>query len=215
MMYFAVSFLAGVACKLYDDYVDNPLLTPHANPVFMEYLKGMHYILVTVNAVQEPMFVAIMYVANLIHCYFSPNSYSLPYEKSTLYTGLFFLLLLKSLRVEYTKFDGLFMSVLLFGLAVEPFVMTKDVSLLKMCVRFGIFCGSLFFTMLSQSRTLQFLYMYGAGYLAVSVAVQAYSLYTVKFNELHALYGQLFKSNTFWCTKWDDFFDTANALLSF
>jgi hypothetical protein len=209
------SFMAGLACKLYDDIVDNPLLTPYANPVFMEYLKGMHYILATVNAMQEPMFVILLYIFNYIHCFFSPASYMLPYEQSTLYVGLFFFLILKSFRVDFTKFDCLYIAVLLFGHAVEPYIMTNDVSLLKLCVRGGFLCSTLFYAMFSQSRILQFMYMYGAGYLSVSVAVQAYSIYTVKFNELYALYVSQFKSNKLWYIQWDDLFDTANTLLSF
>lgn len=215
MMYFAVAFFAGLACKLYDDYVDNPLLAPYADPVFMEYLKGMHYILVTVNAMQEPMFVILLYIFNFIHSCFSPNSYSLPYEKSVLYTGLFFFLILKSFHVDFTKFDCLFLVVLFIGHAIEPYIMTHDVSLLKMCVRGGFLCSSLFYTMFSQSRILQFMYMYGAGYLTVSVAVQAYSLYAVKFDEIYALYVSQFKSDKLWYTQWDELFDAANKVLCF
>ena len=215
MMYFAGCFLAGLASKLYDDYVDNPFLAPHANPVVMEYLKGMHYILVTASAMQEPMFVVLMYLMNLIYYYVSPNAYSLPYEQSTLYTGLFFFLILKSFHVEFSKIDCLFIFVLMFGHAVEAYIITKDVSLLKMCVRGGFLCSSLFFALLSPSRTLQFLYMYGAGYLAVSVAVQAYSLYTVKFKEIYALYVSQFKSEKVWYTQWDEWFDTASNVLCF
>ena len=41
-----LTFMAGAACKLYDDLVDNQLYTPYVDYI-TEFLKGMHYILLT------------------------------------------------------------------------------------------------------------------------------------------------------------------------
>jgi hypothetical protein len=214
-MYVAASFAAGLACKLYDDFVDNPLLQPYANPVFMEYLKGMHYILGTTVALHEPMFFVILYASNLLHYTFSPSSYELPYEKSTLYSFFFLGLILHTFRIDFSNLDYWFTAAYVCGHAFDPFIVAKDVSLFKMCVRFCWLCSSVFYTLYSDSNIVHLCYMYIAGYLTASVAVQAYSLYTDKFNEAYARYFGQFHSNQ-WCTNLDnsvDAFFSVKALL--
>jgi hypothetical protein len=206
-MHIAASFAAGLSCKLYDDFVDNPLLQPYANPVFMEYLKGMHYILGTTVALHEPMYFVILYAANLLHYTFSPSSYDLPYEKSTLYSFFFLLLILKSFQIDFSTLDYWFTAAYVLGHMLDPFIVAKDVSLFKMCVRFCWLCCSLFYTLYSESNIIRLCYMYISGYLTASIAVQAYSLYTDKFNEAYALYFEQFQSNQ-WCTNLDNLIDT-------
>ena len=201
-MHTLAAFMAGLFCKLYDDFVDNALLTPYSNPVVMEYLKGMHYILVTVLALQQPMFPIVMYVANVLHYFINPSAYSLPYEKSVLYSGLFFFLILKTFRVEVSKLDCMFLLFFLAGHAADPILLTQDVSLFKMCVRFCWLVCCLFYTLVSSSQLVQICYMYFAGYFGVSVVVQAYSLYTAHFHSFCARYAPQ------WCAQFDHWVDT-------
>ena len=42
-----LTFMAGAVCKLYDDLVDNQLYTGPYVDYVNEFLKGMHYILLT------------------------------------------------------------------------------------------------------------------------------------------------------------------------
>jgi hypothetical protein len=213
-MHVAASFAAGLACKLYDDLVDNPLLVPYANPVLMEFLKGVHYVLGTTVALHEPMYLVIMYAANLVHYTFSPKSYSLPYEKSTLYSFFFLMLLVNSFRVDFSNYDYLFLAVYLLGHAIDPFVVANDVSLFKLCVRFCWLCWSLFYALFSASNIMQLCYMYIAGYLAGSVAVQAYSLYTEAIHACCARCVRPFQSNQ-WCTQFDDWVDALFSVKAF
>jgi len=45
-MYALISVLAGASNKIYDDFTDNILLHKFRNETVMEFLKGIHYILI-------------------------------------------------------------------------------------------------------------------------------------------------------------------------
>jgi hypothetical protein len=125
----------------------------------------------------------------------------LPYEKSTLYSFFVLLLILKSFRVDFSKYDYWFTAAYVCGHAVDPFIIAKEVSLFKIWMRFCWLCCSLFFALYSESTIIQLCFMYISGYLTASIAVQAYSLYTAQIHKACAL-----TSNN-WCAEWDEWVD--------
>jgi hypothetical protein len=107
-----IAFCSGLACKLYDDLQDNYLLEKFKNNTFMEYLKGIHYILLTTLSLENPLFFIFFYLGNFFNYLSNPIAFYEPYEHSLIYSFLLLVML-----VDYNKIINIyFFDYILIGL---------------------------------------------------------------------------------------------------
>jgi len=180
-MYF-IAFLAGLACKLYDDLSDNVLLASFRNPALMEFLKGMHYILFTTLSLHNPVFFMLFYLICSVNSVADPNAWSGSYESGFLYAAsLIYLLVQYEQLPQMNVMDVCVITVMLFIFAVESSVVHKEFSIWKLIARsFGV-CGLLCMIVLPIfTSSLKYIFAYGIGYCLCSVFVQYYSLITYR-----------------------------------
>jgi len=195
-----ISFYSGLACKLYDDLQDNYLLENFKNNTFMEYLKGIHYILITTLSIENPLFFIFFYLGNFFNYLSNPIAFYEPYEHSLIYSFLLLVMLF-----DYTKITNIyFFDYILIGLLFlinffeplfekflhkinsQPLVdnnsidlnsnLEKEFSYSKLYTRLFFLIVSILYCFLSQSATTFYIYCYFSGYFLVSVLVQYYSI---------------------------------------
>ena len=199
--YIFISFCSGLACKLYDDLQDNYLLEKFKNNTFMEYLKGIHYILITTLGLENPLFFIFFYLGNFFNYLSNPIAFYEPYEHSLIYSFLLLVMLF-----DYTKicniyfFDYILIGLLFLinfleplfekiiyqnkfnnfdtSLPVKKSLPNNEFSYSKLYTRIFILLVSILYCFLSQSDTTLFIYAYFTGYFLISVLVQYYSLST-------------------------------------
>jgi hypothetical protein len=181
---FIVAVLAGMANKLYDDFEDNPLLATFKDPMHMEVLKGLHYILFTVLSVHVPAFFFLMYAINMGNLFANPNAWVSPYEASLPYSMILLYLLADYNQLQpLTLYDVLMCIGFVFANILEPFVLKREYSSIKLMVRiywfFGMICMSLLPLFSSAVKSISAYYV---GYFFVSVLVQYYSVFIAKTN---------------------------------
>jgi len=182
-MYF-IAFLAGLACKLYDDLSDNVLLASFRNPALMEFLKGIHYILFTTLSLHNPVFFMLFYLICSVNSLADPNAWSGSYESGFLYAAsLIYLLVQYEQLPQINVMDVCIITVMLFIFAVESSVVQQhtEFSIWKLIARsFGV-CGLLCMIVLPIfTAPLKYIFAYGIGYCLCSVFVQYYSLITYR-----------------------------------
>ena len=180
-MYF-IAFLAGLACKLYDDLSDNALLASFKTPALMEFLKGVHYILFTTLSLHAPVFFMLFYLICSVNSVSDPNAWSGPYESGFLYAAsLIYLLIQYEQLPQLNVMDVCVIIVMLFIFATESSVLHlyREFSIWKLIARSFSLCGLLCMIVLPIfSVSLKYLFAYGIGYCLCSVFVQYYSLLT-------------------------------------
>lgn len=195
-MYFAAALVAGICGKLYDDLTDNIKLAHLSSPLILETLKGIHYILFTAIALQEPFFWFVIYISSILHLCVNPSSYTLPYEKSMFYSGFIYIILLYNINiVELTKFDYGSICFFSVGAGIEPYFTPKEYSCLKLCTRSAMTAISIGCVFISSSRIIKLLFLYFTGYFGSSTIVQLYSLYKDKLKLIQSgvSWDELFK----------------------
>lgn len=180
MHYFIVAFLAGLACKLYDDLSDNPLLAEFKSPELIEYLKGVHYILATTLSLHNPVCFMLIYMLCGFNSLADPQAYSNPYESSMLYSfAIVYLLINYDDLTSLNFYDVCCIPFVFLGMAIDNYFFTQEYSLCKLITRAIFACITLCITVLPlNSVTLKYIFMYGIGYLLCSAVVQYYSLLT-------------------------------------
>ena len=175
-----IALLGGAATKLYDDLDDNMLLQKYRNSTLMEFLKGIQYISFIVLSVEEPMFLIILYLVNIVHHFGNKEAYNKPYEHSLLYSYvlLFFI-------IDYKKITNLCISDKLIsieailGSAVEPLInfdINAEYSFSKLIFRVVGIILLIIQYYFSRSNSIKYFITSVIGYLVVSILVQCYSL---------------------------------------
>ena len=186
------TLIAGMACKIYDDLQDNPLLKKYRTKTLMEALKIMHTMLFTIASLKDSMvyyFVGLSIVLpNLLS---SPSSYSNPYESAVLWVCplLFFYV---SRPKPITKIEIFFLICFISTNICEGFYAQEEYSYLKCLTRF-YFCF-LAVTFYFFSSYLKPLMLYCVGYFLVSALVQVYSVTKSKNKRKHSPFP--------WLNKW-------------
>ena len=198
-----IAFCSGLACKLYDDLQDNYLLEKFKNITFMEYLKGIHYILITTLSLENPLFFIFFYLGNFFNYLSNPIAFYEPYEHSLIYSFLLLVMLLDFTKITNIYFFDYILVGLLFLINfLEPFfekflhknklnnisdqkdliepLFNNEFSYSKLYTRIFFLFVSLLYCYLSQSATTFYIYCYFTGYFLISVLVQCYSLFTIK-----------------------------------
>jgi hypothetical protein len=173
-----ISFLGGLTNKLYDDLNDNCILNHFRNDIFLEYLKGIHFISFTSVSIEDPLFFIFLYTVLIVNRYTNCDAYTEPYEKSLFYSFLLIFVIL-----DYTKITniGLFdkISLIMFCITMgsEP-VCVKNIehSFLKLITRIIGLIGTTLICLFGTYNTTKHVFSYCAGYYLMSVLVQYYSL---------------------------------------
>ena len=178
-----LSFLGGLAAKAYDDLNDNHMLEEFRNSTFEEFLKGTHYISFTGVSIGDPMFFYVSYIANVLNHVANEDAYKEPYEYSLLLSFLIIFLILHDTRTpRVSLLESAILILFCMGMYLEPVVFrlffgNEEVSHGKMYSRTFFLLYSMFITVLGISKTTSNVFSYAAGYFALSVIVQYYSLY--------------------------------------
>lgn len=180
-MHYFIAFLAGLACKLYDDLSDNPLLEHFKTPVLMEFLKGVQYILLTAVSLHNPVFFMLFYLICTVNSVADPKAWSGPYESGFLYaSALIYVLVQYEQLPQLNVSDVCFMIIILPSIACEPLIIPQHIefSLWKFIARSFFVCALLCIIVLPIfTVTIKYLLTYCIGYFLCSVFVQYYSLY--------------------------------------
>jgi len=180
-----LSFLAGLACKLYDDLSDNILLKEFKNETFMEFLKGIHYISFTTISINEPLFFIVNYALNFLHSITNREAYKNPYEHSLFYSFLLLFFIIKYKKITTINIiDLLLLISFLFLCFFEPlfisvFLKNKEVSKYKLYLRTCSLIYVFICLLFSNSETLTYVLTYICAYIALSSIIQYYSLFII------------------------------------
>ena len=174
------AFFAGVVCKMYDDLADNSKLRKYKTEFLLELLKGIHYILFTNVSIHHPLFFIIHVIIHILHHIFNKHAFNKPYEHSLLYSFLIVFLLIDYTNVtKITINDFYFIIAISWTLSIEPMIVKKEYSMLKILTRvFIVIVMNVFFSQFS-GFIKEIIYFYN-GYFLISIMCQYYSLYIVK-----------------------------------
>ena len=192
------SLIAGMACKLYDDLKDNPLLKKYRNKTLMEALKIIHAIFFTIISLKDSTFYYIFCLSIVLNIVSNPTAYTNPYECSMLwvYPLLFFYMKQPTL---ITKKEIFFIMAFLSTNFCESYYSQEEYSYLKCAIRLYFCILSAILYYLSTSPTLHYLMAYFVGYFGVSFFVQLYSVRKSKNKRKH--------SPIPWANKWLEWLD--------
>lgn len=168
------SLIAGMACKIYDDLQDNPLLKRYRNKTFMEALKIVHAMFFTIISLKDSMFYYLFCLSIIFNAVSNPSAYTNPYENAMLwvYPILFFYMKQPTL---ITKKEVFFILAFLSTNFCESYYSQEEYSYLKCVIRLYFCILSAILYYLSTSPTLHHLMAYFIGYFGVSFLVQLHS----------------------------------------
>ena len=190
MYYECVTLISGIVCKLYYDIADNKNFNNYKkNKIFMEILKGLHFITFTTISIDYPLFFYLTVVVHIIQYIMDKGAFYKPYEKSVLYSFsiLFLLLDYKKINISFNLSDVSFYIVFSCICIVENLLIYKEeICLNKLLLRIVGIIYILFHLLFVKynDKTIICLIFYAIGYLLVSIMVQYYSLFIVPKNKL-------------------------------
>jgi hypothetical protein len=181
--YLFTSFLAGTVAKLYDDIYDNDTLVKYKDKFLLEILKGIHYVCFTAVSIEAPIFFLLSYTVNISALLTDKRCFELPYEKSLFFSfGLLFLLIkYENILSNINKLDILVCLSVCLGAIAETQFIKAEYSVSKLLSRmFILSCLLSVPYLIPLSYGIKYLFLWCAGYFAVSTIVQYYSLYIHK-----------------------------------
>ena len=196
--YQALSLLAGISCKLYDDIQDNPNLLSLNNSYINEMLKAVHYILVSIISINYPWFYVLLSslhisqygeaIYNIIkNKEWKASSYENPYEFIGLltYIILFGIILYPryAVNINYNS-DYIILAITLiasFAESASTNEKTHEYSYKKLFIRIALCILTIYLLVaIEKSQDTRIFILYILGYLLLSVIVQTYSLYRTR-----------------------------------
>lgn len=166
------ALLAGAANKIYDDGIENKLIT---NPTHKALLETLQCFLLGSISANNFTFSLIMYLTNLINSLSNDHAFNAPYEFSLITLYPIFILLSFHTRTHLNTIDWIwFLGAMVFGL--EPMVIKEEASPRKCIFRamVAIFFTIISFLNLGLSRGTYLVMIYLIGYLAISSLFQFY-----------------------------------------
>lgn len=205
-MYDLLSFIAGSSVKIYDDINDMPIYEKYKNNIFLlELLKGIHYILLTILAINNNYTFIFIYFLNVIHSLSNKIGYSEPYEHSVFYSFILIFLvidykkIMTDINTFYSDFTNdnklnvfnnifnnasigifIFLIIIFIGGYLENLICSEEYSIKKIFIRTGgliLFIYSyLFFNLNFLNNT----FMYTIGYLFCSLISQINAIFYLK-----------------------------------
>ena len=192
------SFIAGIACKLTDDLVDNPLLKPYRNKLLIETVKHVHTLFFTMVALKDSTFYYLFCISIIFNAVSNPGAYTNPYERSMLWVYPLLFFYMKSPTLV-TKKEVLFILSFLATNWFESYFSQEEYSYLKCATRLYFCIASAIMYYRSTSPTLHHLMSYFVGYFGISFFVQLYSVRKSKNKRKH--------SHIPWANKWLEWLD--------
>jgi hypothetical protein len=178
-----LTFMAGAVCKLYDDLVDNAVNIPYADYV-NEFLKGVHYILLTYVSADYIYPMLMFVVVNLTAFLFDRSAFG-TYETAGVFAFTLFccyLLFYKFAQVNTVIFFILAAHIL--GTYFTDVCLFKDVEYgyKKLCIRgtgaaitASVLIANSYFQYLPDEYL--FFMWYVVGYYIVSTLFQIYFIF--------------------------------------
>ena len=180
-----LALLAGSAAKIYDDCVDNKLITNEYHIKMLETLQCFLLGGLSVNNFTFSIIASTITICNYIG---GKGQYSNPYEFSLIAMYPIFIILSYSKREYLNLFDWLLFLFLCAVLALEPMLIKEDSSPRKLVMRFlytAFFISTMpfYYKLLSNGVFLTILYI--LGYAMVSVGFQIYACSHMSFDEFN------------------------------
>jgi hypothetical protein len=190
-------FLAGVFSKIYDDINDNDIFEKisflkNNKKCINEFLKGIHYILLTFVSSKYIYPLIIILISNIICFLFDKKAFNMPYEFSgiILFTLLCIYLLVNNLSVLYNFYNIKIGVIIIFYLCLTylfDIYIFKNIEFdyKKLIVRF--FSSLIFFMVFVLNTYIKFCpeemlfgLWYIIGYCITSCMFQIFLIYTSK-----------------------------------
>ena len=194
-----LTFLAGVFSKIYDDINDNTIFEKisffkNNKKCINEFLKGVHYILLTFVSSKYIYPLIIILISNIIRLLFDKKAFKMPYEFSgiILFTLLCMYLLVNNLSILYNLYNMQIGVIIIFYLCLTylfDIYIFKNIEFdyKKLIVRF--FSSLIFFMVFVLNTYIKFCpeemlfgLWYIIGYCITSCMFQAFLIYTSKSN---------------------------------
>jgi hypothetical protein len=180
-----LALLAGSTAKIYDDCVDNKLITNEYHIKMLETLQCFLLGGLSVNNFTFSIIASTITICNYIG---GKGQYSNPYEFSLIAMYPIFIILSYSKREYLNLFDWLLFLYLCAVLASEPMLIKEDSSPRKLVMRFlytAFFVSTMpfYYKLLSNGVFLTLLYI--LGYSAISVGFQIYACSHMSFDEFN------------------------------
>ena len=192
------SLIAGIACKLYDDLKDNPLLKKYRNKTLMEALKIVHAMFFTIISLKDSTFYYIFCLSIVLNIVSNPTAYTNPYECSMLWVYPLLFFFMKS-PTGISKLDTVLILMFLCTNIIESYYSQEEYSYVKCVIRLYFCLLSFVCYFLSTSSSLHYLMAYFVGYFGVSFCVQLYSVSNSKRRTEH--------SSIKWMNEWLEWLD--------
>jgi CDP-diglyceride synthetase len=190
-----LALLAGSTAKIYDDCVDNKLITNEYHIKMLETLQCFLLGGLSINNFTFSIIASAITICNYIG---GKGQYSNPYEFSLIAMYPIFIILSYSKREYLNLFDWILFLFLCGVLASEPILIKEDSSPRKLVIRFlytvfFILTMPFYYKLLSNGVFLTLLYI--LGYVAVSVGFQIYACSHMSFDEFNKqLLSDVFKT---------------------
>ena len=180
-----IALLAGSTAKLYDDLVDNKLITNEYHIKMLETLQCFLLGGLSINNFTFSIIASTITICNYIG---GKGQYSNPYEFSLIAMYPIFVILSYSKREYLNLYDWLLFLFLCVVLALEPILIKEDSSPRKLVMRFlytAFFISTMpfYYKLLSNGVFLTLLYI--LGYAMVSVGFQIYACSHMSFDEFN------------------------------
>jgi hypothetical protein len=180
-----IALLAGSTAKLYDDLVDNKLITNEYHKKMLETLQCFLLAALSINNFTFSTISCMLTICNYIA---DKGQYSNPYDFSLITMYPIFIILSYSKREYLNLYDWLLFLFLCVVLALEPMLIKEDSSPRKLVMRFlytAFFISTMpfYYKLLSNGVFLTILYI--LGYAMVSVGFQIYACSHMSFDEFN------------------------------
>lgn len=169
--------LGGILCKVYDDLNDMKLLTSDR---LNEILKGSQWMILTLVSIHDFNFSILLYFIHYVNSIMVPSEWSNPYESSLLYIYPILILLSFQTRTYASAADTLVFLGLVTLFAIEPLLITEEISYRKLFFRVGCSCIGLLVILFSShyrvSSSIIKIMWYLVAYSTTSLFFQGYQL---------------------------------------
>jgi len=178
-----LALLAASAAKIYDDCVDNNMIT---NEYHKKMLETLQCYLLGAISINNFTFSIVMFIIITCNYLGGREAFSNPYEFSLLAMYPIFIILSYSKREYLNVFDlGLFLFLGVFG-AIEPMLIKEDSSPRKLIIRclypvLFMLCMICCYKLLSNGIFL--ILLYTLGYVTVSIGFQIYACSHMSIDE--------------------------------
>jgi hypothetical protein len=178
-----LSLLAGSSAKIYDDSVDNKLIT---NEFYLKMLETLQCYLLGAISINNFTFSIVTFIIIVCNYFGGKKEYSNPYEFSLVAMYPIFIILSYSKREYLNLFDWVIFLSLCLVLGLEPMFIKEDASPRKLVMRllsagFFIITMPFYYKLLSNGVFLTALYF--LSYVTVSVGFQIYACSHMSFDE--------------------------------